>query len=156
LSSVAHKAETVQGNVVTPLVDLGVARADLNEMRAFTNNHLLEPSAAGKQEAEEKSDANTKDVDERLADVASSLVPAPERQLFAALSEARGDYDTVRDRALELSDAGREDDAYAFNKAEVVPAFDAVASAFDALYDDKIAIGERTSADITSTYHSRR
>jgi methyl-accepting chemotaxis protein len=156
LASVADQADTVQAKVVRPLEDLGVARAKLNENRAFANNHFLETSPARKRELEQKIAANDATVTQRLNEVRPTLMTESGQATFAALVAARTAYETARAQTLKLSDAGREEQAYARNTAQVVPAFAQVAKAFDALYASKVAIGDATSRDIADTYHSRR
>jgi methyl-accepting chemotaxis protein len=156
LGSVAHKADTVQAKVVNPLEDLGVARAKLNENRAFTNNHFLERGSADKRALEQKLAANDKTVTDRLAQVSKTLLTDTGKAQFGQLVSARTAYEAARADTLKLSRAGQEDAAYALNTAKVVPAFASVAKAFDALYASKVAIGEQTSRQIADTYQSRR
>jgi methyl-accepting chemotaxis protein len=156
LASVADKADTVQAKVVNPLEDLGVARAKLNENRAFTNNHYLEPDPTAKRELDQKIVDNDRTITQRLDQVRPTLLTEKGKAEFAALVTARSGYEAARADALKLSTAGEDERAYALNKAKVVTAFTAVATAFDALYASKVAIGEQTSQEIADTYHSRR
>jgi methyl-accepting chemotaxis protein len=156
LASVADKAATVQAKVVNPLEDLGVARAKLNENRAFTNNHYLEPDPTAKRELDQKIADNDRTITQRLDQVRPTLLTEKGKAEFAALATTRSAYEAARADALKLSTAGEDERAYALNKAKVVTAFTAVATAFDALYASKVAIGEQTSQEIADTYHSRR
>ncbi len=45
-TTVADEAHAMYTHAAVPLADMGVARAKLNENRAFLNNHMLERSGA--------------------------------------------------------------------------------------------------------------
>src|SRR4051794_40610657 len=106
---------------VEPLSELGVARAKFNESRAFTNNHILETTAAEKAKLAGKLKANDTVVDTKLAAVKNSLATAKGKQTFGALVAAIAEYRTARAGVLALSDQGKPQEAYALNKAKVLP-----------------------------------
>ena len=68
---------------------MGVARAKLNETRAFLNNHMLETTAPGKQELEGKIEANAAETNKRLAAVKGTLQTDAGKRSFAQLTQAR-------------------------------------------------------------------
>ena len=71
----ANRAGAMYDVSVEPLAELGTARAKFNENRAFTNNHILETSAADKAELETKIDANNAIVDKNLVAVEDRWPP---------------------------------------------------------------------------------
>src|SRR5688572_25826367 len=73
LSDVSGHARLMYHNAAAPLADMGVARAKLNEQRAFTNNHILETTRAGQAEVLEGIEKNTATIDERLKRVEGTL-----------------------------------------------------------------------------------
>ncbi|HEY8583821.1 MAG TPA: methyl-accepting chemotaxis protein [Capillimicrobium sp.] len=156
LSSVAQKGEVMDANVVQPLNDLAVARAKLNENRAFTLRHILESDDADRAELQQQLDANSKLTDEALDRVRKTIITEEGRQIDAALTAARERNSAVRDEILALSEQDRDEEAYALQKGEGVAAFEAVAAAFGKLQDSKMAVADAQSDAITSTYTSRR
>ncbi|MDA0182947.1 methyl-accepting chemotaxis protein [Solirubrobacter phytolaccae] len=147
-TTVADEAHAMYQYAAKPLADMGVARAKLNENRAFLNNHILEGSdLAAKRELDGKIKANSEETTKRLAAVQRTLQTDTAKASFAELTAANEAYEAVRDRVLALSDQSRTEDAYALNKKEGVPAFTAVAAAFTELFDSKVALAESGDAD---------
>src|SRR3712207_5083078 len=72
-SRVSAEATTMYDAAAKPLADMGIARAKLNENRAFLNNHILESDAKLTAEIEGKIEANDAEIDKRLAAVKTSL-----------------------------------------------------------------------------------
>ena len=149
-STVSDEAHAMYVYAARPLADMGVARAKLNENRAFLNNHILEDTASTKRELEGKIAANAKETDTRLAAVQKTLQTDTAKASFAELTAASDAYAEVRGRVLALSRQNRREDAYALNKAEGVPAFTEVAAAFTELFDSKVALAKSGDADSVS------
>jgi methyl-accepting chemotaxis protein len=156
MQTVDAKSESMFSNTVQPLADLGVARAKLNENRAFTNNHILEPTAEAQKELEGKIAANTAVVTASLARVKKSLQTESGKASFARLTDDLKTYRAERDKVLELSRANKDTEAYAYNKAHVVPNAAAVAEEFDTLYESKVKLADTEHANIKSTAASSR
>ena len=125
---------------VKPLSELGIARAKFNENRAFTNNHILERTAAEKAKLVDKIKANGAVVDKNLAEVKASLRTDHGQQLFTELAAAVNAYRDTRGEVLALSDAGKEQEAYALNKQKLLPLVRNAADAFNGLFDSKVAL----------------
>ena len=87
------------------------AAGKLNENRAFTNNHILELDAAAKADLEKKIDANNAIVDKNLKAVEGSLATDEGKRMFAALQGHLKEYREARAEVLELSNAGKRDEA---------------------------------------------
>jgi len=146
-TTVADEAHAMYQYAAKPLSDMGVARAKLNENRAFLNNHILERSATEKRELVAKIKDNADETNKRLAAVEKTLQTEAAKASLAELSAASDAYDAVRVRVLELSDRGRAEEAYELNKREGVPAFAAVAAAFTELFDSKVSLAKSGDAD---------
>ncbi|RKQ87846.1 methyl-accepting chemotaxis protein [Solirubrobacter pauli] len=147
-STVADEAHAMYVYAAKPLADMGVARAKLNENRAFLNNHILEGAdVAAKRELDAKIKANSAETDKRLTAVRGTLQSDSAKRSFAELAAASDAYDAIRERVLALSARGRTQEAYALNKREGVPAFTAVAAAFTELFDSKVALAQSGDAD---------
>src|SRR5262245_53335875 len=73
LSGAAATSKSSFSNATQPIADLGVAKAAINENRAFTNLHILTTDQATIAELERKIAANEKLVSARLADVRPTL-----------------------------------------------------------------------------------
>jgi methyl-accepting chemotaxis protein len=156
LSSVSSESESMYKNSVTPLAHLGVARAKLNENRAFTNNHMLEADGAVKTELEAKIKANDELVASKLAAVEKTLETDAGKAAYASLLGNLQSYQQARDSVLKLSGAGHRDEAYALNKKTVVPAVGTVVADFEKLYDSKVALAKTQHGNVTSTAGSSR
>ncbi|MBE2316469.1 methyl-accepting chemotaxis protein [Solirubrobacter sp. CPCC 204708] len=153
-STVGDEAHRMYQYAAKPLADMGIARAKLNENRAFLNNHILETSGASKRELDEKITANAAEIDKRLKAVESTLQTPAGKRSFAKLVAAREQYSAARDRVLALSRQNQPVDAYARNKAEAVPAFAAVAESFNELFNSKVelaASGDAASVDAAAS-----
>ncbi len=85
LSRVAEESEATFENATKPLASMGIARAKLNEQRAFTNNHMLESTAAGKDDVEAKMAENEELINTNLVEVEKSLQTETGKQAFAEL-----------------------------------------------------------------------
>ncbi|MGZ4178287.1 MAG: MCP four helix bundle domain-containing protein, partial [Solirubrobacteraceae bacterium] len=137
LSSVASVSHSMYANAVKPLASLGVARAKVNESRAYLNNHILEHSHSGQAALEAKIAQNTKAAGAALAAVKPTLQTAGGREAYAHLIAALSKYDTIRSQVLALSRQGKDAQAYALNKSKAVPAFAAVDGHFTEIFDSK-------------------
>jgi methyl-accepting chemotaxis protein len=155
-STVADEAHAMYMNAAKPLADMGVARAKLNENRAFLNNHILESGGAEMTEVEEKIKANSAETDKRLQAVERSLQSDTAKRAFADLMTAQEAYSAVRDRVIELSRQNRQAEAYALNKREAVPAFAKVAEEFTELFDSKVDLAASGDADSTAAAASAK
>jgi len=156
LARVDSLAEQMFEKGTVPLEHLGIARAKANELRAFVNNHMLEHDHQLKTELEGKIEENDKLVEESLSHVKSSLQTPEGRAGFTELEASLEEYRGVRARVLELSDANRDADAYALNKAEAVPVFAKVAEGFTKLFDSKVELADSIENQIKATYSSKR
>ena len=154
LNTVAGQTTTLSDNVVSPLADLGIARAKFNENRAFLNNHMLENTPEGKAEVEAKMVANSATIDEKLAAFEKTIVSEEAKAAFADLGTAIATYRTERAEVLRLSNEGTQAEAYAYNKEKAVPATTAVVEAFTALYDSKVTLGNTLQEQANATASS--
>src|SRR4051812_30844533 len=141
---------------VEPLSELGVARAKFNESRAFTNNHILETTAAEKTKLADKLKANDAVVDKNLRAVESSLATEQGKRTFTALIAAIGAYQTARGEVLALSDQGKQREAYALNKQKVLPRVGEAVDAFTGLFDSKVALAASEHRSIDAAAASAR
>ncbi|HWK27259.1 MAG TPA: methyl-accepting chemotaxis protein [Solirubrobacter sp.] len=127
---------------VEPLAQLGTARAKFNESRAFTSNHVLETDASAKADMERKLKENAGIIDANLAKVGKSLSTESGRKLYADLQRNLAAYREARAKVLELSDQGKQAEAYRVDKASVLPAVNAAAANFTDLFDSKVEVAE--------------
>jgi len=156
LSSVASKGQKVDEKVVTPIVDLAVARANLNENLALIGSHILETDADASAAIEEEFAAISEETSKRLAAVQPTLLTAEARRLFSELTEAREQAVAAADKTFALSKAGRDADAYATYTSELRPSFQALITNLEKLFESKEQVSAETAAEITSLYESRR
>ncbi|MBE2315348.1 methyl-accepting chemotaxis protein [Solirubrobacter sp. CPCC 204708] len=149
MNTANHHADTLFTGSAEPLAELGTARAKFNENRAFANNHILESTAAEKAKVEAKIKANVQVVDSNLAKVKDSVRGNAElAREFEAVTAGIASYRANRDKVIEFSNAGRAEEAYAYNKAEAVPDAAVVAEAFTKLFEGKVAQGQEAYAQI--------
>jgi methyl-accepting chemotaxis protein len=156
LSSVATKGRAMDTVAVAPLNDIASANGELNENRALVLRHILDDDPADLADVEQQIHANVASTDAELERVEASLVSAEGKRLIAQLDAAREGNAAVRDKVLALSKAGRDDEAYALQVKQGVPASQKVADTFKALQRNKTSIARQQVDDITATYHSRR
>ena len=124
---------------VQPLSELGIARAKFNENRAFTNNHILERTAAEKAKRSTRSRPNGAVVDENLAEVKATLGDDHGKQLFTELTAATRDVPRApAARCWRSPTPARTQEAYALNKQKRPPARPQAADVH-ALFDSKVA-----------------
>ena len=153
LGSVSQQTTDLTAEVVEPLAQLGIARAKVNENRAFLNNHMLESDAAAKTELEAKIAANATAISEALAAVEATIQTDSGRAAFADLQAAIGAYRVERTEVLRLSNEATQAEAYAYNQAKAVPVMASVIEGFTALFDSKVALGESLAEQATATYN---
>ena len=156
LSSVANKATIVESKVVDPLVDLGTAGTLINENRADTDSLFIETDPSEKARLDREIAENAKTIDAALTRISKTLVTPQAKAESQELREDMKAYEAERARALEIADREGGEAGYAYNKAKVVPAHEAVAESFDALYASKVKVGADYAHEIESTYTSRR
>ncbi|MFN8202905.1 MAG: methyl-accepting chemotaxis protein [Solirubrobacteraceae bacterium] len=156
LSSVAKKGEAMDSVAVSPLYDLGKMTGELEENRALVLRHILESDPAKRAELEKQIQANVASTSAELKRVKASLVTAEGRRLAAQIDAARELNVATRDKVLALSNASRDDEAYALQTGPGVAAFEKLYSTMQALQQNKMSIARQHLDDITSTYHSRR
>jgi hypothetical protein len=148
LGSVKTEADAMYANAAKPLADLGVARAKLNENRALTLSHLLESNRSEAAELVRTMEANNKLVDSSLATVKETLETEEGKAAFAKLEADLKDYRAERSRVMELSTAGRDTEAFAAYKSEVVPTAAKLVDDFTALFDSKVELARTKSEDV--------
>jgi methyl-accepting chemotaxis protein len=156
LAAVEADAKDLYTEAAVPLGDMGIARAKLNEQRALTNNHILETDPGRIRDLEGQLERNERLIDDRLAKVGGTLVTTEGRQAFSALRDGVQRYRRTRAKVLRLSDQGRNIEAYALNRREVVPEFRQLAGAFDDLYESKVALARTDAEKVEATYASGR
>ncbi len=133
LSTVASTSRAGFASETKPLGELGVAQAKFNENRALAYIHLLAVDDAKRQTTRATVMANRQVIAERLAAVAPEITP-DEAAAFKEIRSVMKAYLAGYDRILELSDAGRQDDAFAYATAKVAPLTKTLAKDFDTLY----------------------
>ncbi|HEY6887839.1 MAG TPA: methyl-accepting chemotaxis protein [Solirubrobacter sp.] len=152
MSAAERQTDVLYHESVTPLAALGTARAKFNESRAFTNNHILESTAAAKTELEGKLKADDEVVDAKLAQVAPTVTgDGPRSAAFAALQDDIKAYREARGKVLDLSNAGKPAEAYALNKQLVLPRVSAVVEQFTALFDQTVKQAEGAFSAVRAT-----
>ncbi len=133
VSTVASSSRDGFNRETKPLAALGVAQAKFNENRALAYIHLLAADDAKRRQTRATVMGNRKVIARKLAAVAPEITP-DEAGAFRELGTVMNRYLAGYDRILELSDAGRRDEAFAFATAEVAPLTKILAKDFDALY----------------------
>jgi len=156
LSSVAQKGQAMDAVAVGPLNDIASANGELNENRALVLRHILAPDAAEQAEVEKQIQANVASTDSALGRVKASLANDEGKRLIDQLASARESNLAIRGKIIALSKTGRNDDAYALQVSQGVPAAEKVADLFKALQENKLKIAQQQVDDISSTYRSRR
>jgi methyl-accepting chemotaxis protein len=155
-SSIAEKADEMYADSVVPLSNLGVARSELNENRSLTDTHILENDTADQQKIVEEIKTNDAVIAKKLAAVKPALSTAEEKAAFAGLQSDVAEYTKARDRVLELSTAGRDEEAFDLSEREMLPASTKAADAFAELFDSEVKIAADARSEIASTKASSR
>ena len=96
----------------------------VGEIQRVVLAHVLAPDAATKQKCEQSAATYRDSIAGRLKEVEERLSSAEDRSLFARVQSCRDEYVGLRARLFELSRAGRTQEALAFNKNELEPAFE--------------------------------
>jgi methyl-accepting chemotaxis protein len=156
LSQVADKSAHSYANATEPLEALAVAQAKANEVRALVNAAILEHTPAGRDGQVAAVAEDDAKIAEQLARVRPSLETPRAKALFNNLTDHWKSYVAARDRALEINAAGRDADAYAYNRDNAVPKFKLVAADFDALFDSKVDLAADGASDVHDTKASSR
>jgi methyl-accepting chemotaxis protein len=166
LSSVDAKSESMQTNAVEPLAELGVARAQFNANHGLLTSHILAPDASEFTQIEKSIAAGVGVVDEQLTRIEPSLQTTEQKNAFDAIKRSLAEYRAARERVFETSrqtDGKTIDDAapimaraYAGVREQAGPAAARVASSFDTLYDETVAVAAAARKEIHSTAASSR
>ena len=145
LSRVAHESHATFENATKPLASMGIARAKLNEQRAFTNSHMLESTSAGKDDVEAKMAENEELINTNLAAVEESLQTEKGKIAFAALEESLAAYREARAKTLKPWITGSQGDASVRSRDEI----DEIAKAFEGIiaYNGNMSAAARRIAE---------
>jgi methyl-accepting chemotaxis protein len=156
LANVDSKSQAMYDDAVKPLADLGVARAELNENRALTHNHMLATTHASKLAIEGEIKTNNEIVASRLAAVQKTLQTDGARAEFAALLDNLQSYIAARDKVLAVSRSGDGEAAYALDEKLVAPLVATAVQDFEKLYNADVALAKSKQASIDATTASGR
>jgi methyl-accepting chemotaxis protein len=143
-----------------PLAHLGTARAKANENRALLNNHILATTVEDKRAAQRAIRANDALIDRELDAVAPTIRTAGGRTALGELRAALAEYSRQRRETFAISNAGTDPAtmlrAADHNATQVKPVFEGIATAFTALFDSKVKLGEAQNAAMSADYRSQR
>ena len=156
LSNVASQSHSMYVDSAKPLADIGATIGAINENRALTNLHILEPSPAGKADLERKIAANVAAMDKHLAAVRATLVTPAGRASFARLQTELAPLRRLRAQALALSRGGREREAFAVVKTRVLPQSAKVAAAANDLFAAKVRLAASQNREAEHAFTSGR
>ncbi|HEY6889067.1 MAG TPA: methyl-accepting chemotaxis protein, partial [Solirubrobacter sp.] len=160
VSSIKDKSDTVLGQAVTPLVDLGFATSALNDTRQqqTTYRNAKTPSARAEIAAHVK--GNDAEVTKRLTAVGKSVSTQAERDAMAKVAHALGVYYGMRDKLFKMVDTAADpanDTAIAdYSRNIVSPAITAALADFNTLYTAKHTLAKHKQAEIADAAASNR
>ena len=155
LSTVASTSREGFKSQTKPLIALGAAQAKFNENRALAYIHLLAVDDAKRQETRATVMANRKVVAEKLAAIAPQIGP-DEANAFEEVRSVMKSYLAGYDHILELSDAGRQDAAFAYATADVAPLTKTLAKDFGSLYATLTEHAAKSNDRVEQVASSRR
>jgi methyl-accepting chemotaxis protein len=98
-------------NSIPAILALDLANSGLSELRVNVYRHIMLADSGKKAEIEQKmADARTT-IEQGMKAYEPTIADEKDRQLFVADSAALAEYDTLREKILTLSRAGRNDEA---------------------------------------------
>jgi methyl-accepting chemotaxis protein len=156
LAHVNAEGGEIFDHAVTPLAELGVARAKFNESRALVSDHVLATDAAERADLEQQIARDERIVAERLEAVEATLETDADRARLEELRTRVETYEGALGDVLEQSSAGNRRRAHELRRSEVLPAFEAVVEQFGTVFDATVArAGEAREAIRVSYVRSR-
>jgi methyl-accepting chemotaxis protein len=139
LSGVSRVSDTTQGmstNSLTPLADLGQARAEFNLNRALADEHIIEVSPGVKDAIEVQIRAHQSHVDASLSRLRVTLAGSKEaRSSFAEIDQLLPAYKKNLNIMFKQSSAFEKDAAYGTAVNDVTPNGEAITNDLDNLYN---------------------
>jgi methyl-accepting chemotaxis protein len=156
LGSVNDLGSSLQDRVVTPLVQVGIARAKFNENRNFLSVHIHETTEAKKADYEKKMADNDAVIHENLDAFQQTIVTQEGKDAFAALAAELAAYEDGRKQVLAASHTQSKDDAYKVLQEITRPHVNAALPLFEQLFDIKSQLGESMHLQVVSTFEQGR
>ncbi|WP_028064320.1 methyl-accepting chemotaxis protein [Solirubrobacter soli] len=154
VSSITNKSDTILGQAVTPLVDLGFATSSLNDTRQQQTTYRNAKDAAARAEVLAKVKANDADVTKRLAAVTKSVTTPNERAAMDKVEQDLATYYGMRDKLFKMVDSAADpanDQAIAdYSRNIVSPAITVALADFNTLYTAKHELAKHQQADIAA------
>jgi methyl-accepting chemotaxis protein len=143
IAAVSDDGHQIYGTSMVPLKDLGDARGQFNADRAVALQHVLEGDTQVKQQLRSQITAGQRSVDASLKRVESSLNTKAAHEAFESLTNDVDQYNRSLNSMLDLSQAGKPDEAYAEIVSETTPIGDAVTEDFTKVFAMKAALGKQ-------------
>ncbi|MDA0166886.1 methyl-accepting chemotaxis protein [Solirubrobacter ginsenosidimutans] len=160
VSSIKDKSDTVLGQAVTPLVDLGFASSALNDTRQQQTTYRNAKTPAARGEIGAKVKANDAEVAKRLAAVQKSVSTQAERDAMAKVDHDLSVYYGMRDKLFKMVDTAADpatDTAIAdYSRNIVSPAITVALADFNTLYTAKHTLAKHKQAEIADAAASNR
>ena len=151
LATADSNASAMNTKTVVPLGQMGIVYAKVNEVRALVNKHLLEPDLTKKATIEKDITADEAAIDADLALVQPTLMTDAGKQSFKEITDGMTAFRTAQVGILALSNQGKTSDAYAAITSKLLPAFTAVETPVQKLFDQKQALAATQYAAVQSS-----
>jgi methyl-accepting chemotaxis protein len=151
LGNIRNNLEHITADALPAMGAAGKLIQNVGLIQISVLRHPLAKSAEEKKELETQIDAwlseNTKTLDE----YSKTITRAEDRTNYEKLKETRTPYGKARTQFFELSNAGKMDEAAAFNKSTVRPAFADFQNAAFAIFSTNSKYGQQAALDIHRT-----
>jgi len=151
LANADSNAASMNTKTVVPLSQMGTVYADINEVRALVNKHLLEPDATKKAAIVQSITADETAIDTDLALVQPTLLTDTGKATFAQITSGLAAFRKVQADVLALSTAGNTTAAYAKITTDLLPAFTAVETPIKQLFDQKTSLAQTQYDSVQSS-----
>ncbi|MCP8969209.1 methyl-accepting chemotaxis protein [Ectobacillus ponti] len=134
--------------------DIGKASSDFQNVRATLRDVLLSKDAKEKEGYIKKIREKDQAIEENLKSFEKSVQSEKTRTLFESFKSSLAQYNTVRDKVLDLALAGKNDEAYAMLKNEGLQYAQDANKYVDELFQQKRDNGSKKSDELTATTNS--
>jgi len=151
LANADSNAASMNTKTVVPLSQMGTVYADINEVRALVNKHLLEPDATKKAAIVQSITADETAIDTDLTLVQPTLLTDTGKATFAQITSGLAAFRKVQADVLALSTAGNTTAAYAKITTDLLPAFTAVETPIKQLFDQKTSLAQTQYDSVQSS-----
>ena len=135
LREVKKNVNLILGDALPGVTLAGEIKANVSEIELDVFRHVLAKSPEDKKAFEEKIDGLKQTIEGEMGDYEKTITQPADRELFGQLKETRLAFITARGPVLELSRAGKTDEAAQTIRTLLRPAYEAYEKKCDALFE---------------------